>query len=42
MTDYGMIFTIGFLSSFGHCIGMCGGFVTAYTMKLNADENGNR
>lgn len=42
MTDYGMIFTIGFLSSFGHCIGMCGGFVTAYTMKLNADKDDNR
>jgi len=42
MTDYGMIFTIGFLSSFGHCIGMCGGFVTAYTMKLNADTGSDR
>lgn len=33
--DYLAIFIIGFLSSFGHCIGMCGGFVMAYTMKLN-------
>lgn len=37
MIDYGAIFLIGFLSSFGHCIGMCGGFVTAYSLKLTAD-----
>ncbi len=29
------VFLIGFLSSFGHCIGMCGGFVMTYSMKIN-------
>ncbi len=29
------IFLIGFLSSFGHCIGMCGGFVMTYSIKIN-------
>jgi sulfite exporter TauE/SafE len=29
------VFLIGFFSSFGHCIGMCGGFVMAYSLKLN-------
>ncbi|RMI24922.1 MAG: sulfite exporter TauE/SafE family protein [Calditrichaeota bacterium] len=33
--DYGAIFLIGFLSSFGHCVGMCGGFVMAYTLKMH-------
>ena len=32
--EYGAIFLIGFLSSMGHCIGMCGGFVVAYTMRI--------
>lgn len=34
MTAYFTIFTIGLLSSFGHCLGMCGGFVMAYSMQL--------
>ena len=34
MADYFTIFTIGLLSSFGHCLGMCGGFVMAYSMQL--------
>ena len=29
--DLVSIFTIAFLGSFGHCIGMCGGIVIAYT-----------
>ena len=33
MSEYGVIFLIGFFSSLGHCIGMCGGFVTAYTLQ---------
>jgi len=33
------ILLIGFLSSFGHCIGMCGGFVVAYTLRLNTGSN---
>ncbi len=36
MADSGLIFLIGLFSSFGHCVGMCGGFVTAYTLKINA------
>jgi hypothetical protein len=28
------IFIIGFLGGFSHCIGMCGGFVLTYTIKL--------
>lgn len=35
MLEYWAIFLIGFFSSFGHCIGMCGGFVVAYSLKLN-------
>lgn len=29
--DFGMIAIIAFTGSMGHCIGMCGGFVVAYT-----------
>jgi sulfite exporter TauE/SafE len=36
LIDYPAIFLIGFLGSFGHCIGMCGGFVMAYSIKINA------
>jgi sulfite exporter TauE/SafE len=32
------LFTIGFLGGFGHCIGMCGGFVMTYTLKLQTNE----
>ena len=28
------IFVLGFLSSFSHCYGMCGGFVMAYSLKV--------
>ena len=31
--EYGAIFLIGFLGSFGHCIGMCGGFAAAFSMN---------
>ncbi|MEA1956472.1 MAG: sulfite exporter TauE/SafE family protein [Campylobacterota bacterium] len=34
------IITIAFLGSFGHCIGMCGGIVVAYsTIKINAKSS---
>ncbi len=36
LIDYPAIFLIGFLGGFGHCIGMCGGFVMAYSIKLNS------
>ncbi len=29
------IFLIGLFSSFGHCIGMCGGFVMTYSLKIH-------
>ena len=33
------IITIAFLGSFGHCLGMCGGIVIAYTStKINAND----
>jgi len=34
------IFTIAFLGSFGHCIGMCGGIVVAYSsIKIDIKQN---
>jgi uncharacterized protein len=34
------IFTIAFIGSFGHCIGMCGGIVVAYsTLKMNTKSS---
>ncbi|NQV37916.1 MAG: sulfite exporter TauE/SafE family protein [Candidatus Marinimicrobia bacterium] len=36
--DLPSIFIIGFLSSFSHCYGMCGGFVMAYSLKANSTE----
>lgn len=33
------IFLIGFLGGFGHCVGMCGGFVFTYSVQLAANEN---
>jgi sulfite exporter TauE/SafE len=33
------VFLVGFLGGFGHCIGMCGGFVMTYTLKIQeADQ----
>jgi len=33
------IFTIAFLASLGHCIGMCGGIVVAYSTTLKTGSN---
>jgi sulfite exporter TauE/SafE len=32
------VFLIGFLGGFGHCIGMCGGFVMTYTLKIQGTD----
>ena len=32
------VFIIGFVGGFGHCIGMCGGFVLSYTLKVNEND----
>lgn len=36
--DYITIFLIGFLGGFSHCIGMCGGFVMTYSLKIRENE----
>jgi sulfite exporter TauE/SafE len=36
--EYFAIFFVGFLGGFGHCIGMCGGFVMTYTLKIQENE----
>lgn len=33
--DFLGIISVAFLSSFSHCVGMCGGFVVAYSTKLS-------
>jgi sulfite exporter TauE/SafE len=32
------IFVVGFLGGFGHCIGMCGGIVLTYTLKVDQND----
>jgi uncharacterized protein len=32
------IFLVGLLGGFGHCIGMCGGFVMTYTLKIQETD----
>jgi len=39
--DFLTIATIAFLGSFGHCIGMCGGIVVAYS-SAKIDSNWNK
>ncbi len=34
--DLSAMFILGFLSSFSHCYGMCGGFVMAYSLKTDS------
>ncbi|RLA81984.1 MAG: sulfite exporter TauE/SafE family protein, partial [Epsilonproteobacteria bacterium] len=36
--DIVSIITIAFLGSFGHCIGMCGGIIIAYS-STKIDDN---
>ncbi len=33
------IYMIGFLGGFSHCIGMCGGFVMTYTLKIQENDS---
>jgi len=37
--DYPALFIIGFLGGFSHCIGMCGGFVVTYTIKISETDS---
>lgn len=39
--DFGTIFLVAFLGSIGHCIGMCGGFIMAYSVA-KIDQNWNK
>ena len=36
--DYLTLFIIGFLGGFSHCIGMCGGIVLTYTLKVQEND----
>lgn len=36
--EYFAIFLVGFLGGFGHCIGMCGGIVLTYTLKIEEND----
>jgi sulfite exporter TauE/SafE len=36
--DFLTLFLIGFFGGFSHCIGMCGGFVMTYTVKIAENE----
>jgi sulfite exporter TauE/SafE len=36
--DYITIFLIGFFGGFSHCIGMCGGFVMTYSLKIREND----
>ncbi len=36
--DFLALFLIGFFGGFSHCIGMCGGFVAAYTFKIAEND----
>jgi len=38
--EYWSNFLIGFFGGFGHCIGMCGGFVLTYSVQLAQNEPG--
>ncbi|NOX38437.1 MAG: sulfite exporter TauE/SafE family protein [Calditrichaeota bacterium] len=40
--DFVAVFFIGLLSSFGHCIGMCGGFVMTYSLKIHQADAGKK
>ncbi len=36
--DYIAVFLIGLFGGFSHCIGMCGGFVMTYTLKIREND----
>jgi sulfite exporter TauE/SafE len=36
--EFFTIFFVGFLGGFGHCIGMCGGIVLTYTLKIEEND----
>ena len=36
--DYIAAFLIGLIGGFSHCIGMCGGFVLTYSVKISENE----
>ena len=38
--DYIAVFLIGLIGGFSHCIGMCGGFVLTYSIKITENEAG--
>jgi uncharacterized protein len=38
--DFIAVFLIGLLGGFSHCIGMCGGFVFTYSVKISEKESG--
>lgn len=41
MEEYLAVFLIGLLGGFSHCIGMCGGFVMTYSLKLTENPSHN-
>lgn len=40
--DLILVFTIGLLGGFSHCIGMCGGFVFTYSVKISEKESAKK
>lgn len=36
--DFVAVFLIGFLGGFSHCVGMCGGFVFTYSLKISEKD----
>ncbi len=37
--DFIAVFVIGFFGGFSHCVGMCGGFVFTYSVKITEKES---
>jgi uncharacterized protein len=42
MLDFWLIFTLGFLGSFGHCVGMCGPLATAFSLSQTQNNSWRR
>ncbi len=38
--EFAAVFLVGLMGSLGHCVGMCGGFVAAYSLKTLPDKVG--